>query len=85
MLPYLQGLLAAGKKVFLVTNSPFETVDAGMKYMVGADWRELFEVIIVQAGKPHFFTNNAQPFRQLDVDRKVFFWGTVRSSSERSS
>lgn len=42
--PYLRELVAAGKKIFLITNSPFETVDVGMNYMVGEDWRDLFEV-----------------------------------------
>ena len=48
--PYLKNLLGAGKKIFLITNSPFETVDKGMTYMVGAAWRELFDIVIVQAG-----------------------------------
>lgn len=26
-----------------------------MKYMIGNDWNQLFEVIIVKAGKPKFF------------------------------
>jgi len=77
LIPYLKMLQEADKKVFLITNSPFETVDAGMSYKVGEDWRELFDVIIVQAGKPHFFTNNAQPFRELQTDKNVFLWDTV--------
>ena len=44
--PYLEELVQAGKKIFLITNSPFETVDVGMKYMVGEEWRDLFEVSI---------------------------------------
>lgn len=28
-----------------------------MKYMVGKDWREFFDVVIVQADKPHFFND----------------------------
>ena len=75
--PYLEGLIAAGKRIFLITNSPFETVDKGMTYMVGASWRQLFDIIIVQAGKPNFFTNNAMPFRELDLDRRVFLWDKV--------
>ncbi|XP_023340841.1 5'-nucleotidase domain-containing protein 3 isoform X2 [Eurytemora carolleeae] len=75
--PYLKGLMESKKKIFLITNSPFETVDVGMKYMVGEDWRDLFDVIVVQAGKPHFFTNNAQPFRELDLTRNVFLWDKV--------
>ena len=77
MIPWLEKLIEANKKVFLITNSPFETVDAGMAFMVGKKWREFFDVVIVQAGKPHFFTNNAKPFRELDIERKIFLWDTV--------
>ena len=76
-------LQEANKKIFLITNSPFETVDAGMSYKVGEAWREYFDVIIVQAGKPHFFTNNAQPFRELEVDKNVFLWDTVTQLEKR--
>ena len=77
LIPWLEKLVQANKKVFLITNSPFETVDAGMTFMVGKQWRDFFDVVIVQAGKPHFFTNNAKPFREVDVERKIFLWDTV--------
>ncbi|XP_078064990.1 5'-nucleotidase domain-containing protein 2-like [Mustelus asterias] len=53
----LQHLVHHGKKLFLITNSPFSFVDKGMSYMVGKDWRDLFDVVIVQADKPHFFND----------------------------
>lgn len=31
--------------------------DKGMTHMVGKDWRDFFDVVIVQADKPHFFTD----------------------------
>ncbi|KAL4646244.1 5'-nucleotidase domain-containing protein 2-like [Arapaima gigas] len=62
----LHRLVSNGKKLFLITNSPFSFVDKGMKYMVGKDWREFFDVIIVQADKPHFFNDCVKPFRRLD-------------------
>ena len=77
LIPYLLRLKQEGKKLFVITNSPFETVDAGMSYMVGHNWRDLFEVIIVQAGKPHFFTNNGKPFREVDMMRRVGRWDKV--------
>ena len=77
LIPYLHRLKQAGKKLFVITNSPFETVDAGMSYMVGHNWRDLFSVIIVQAGKPHFFTNNGKPFREVDMMRKIGRWDKV--------
>ncbi|KAL4837971.1 hypothetical protein H8958_016660 [Nasalis larvatus] len=38
----------------------------GMQHMVGPDWRQLFDVVIVQADKPSFFTDRRKPFRKLD-------------------
>ncbi|CDQ77682.1 unnamed protein product [Oncorhynchus mykiss] len=62
----LHRLASHGKKLFLITNSPFSFVDKGMKYMVGKDWRDLFDIVIVQADKPHFFNSCGKPFRRLD-------------------
>ena len=31
--------------------------DKGMRYIVGKDWRDLFDVVIVQAEKPNFFND----------------------------
>ncbi|XP_061840360.1 5'-nucleotidase domain-containing protein 2 [Nerophis lumbriciformis] len=62
----LHRLVSHGKKLFLITNSPFSFVDKGMTHMVGKKWRDFFDVIIVQADKPHFFTNCIKPFRRLD-------------------
>ncbi|KAA8590755.1 hypothetical protein FQN60_001698 [Etheostoma spectabile] len=53
----LHRLVSHGKKLFLITNSPFSFVDKGMKHMVGKEWRDFFDVVIVQADKPHFFTD----------------------------
>uniref|UniRef100_A0A8C6P0Q8 5'-nucleotidase domain containing 3 n=1 Tax=Nothobranchius furzeri TaxID=105023 RepID=A0A8C6P0Q8_NOTFU len=49
----LRKLSAYGKKMFLITNSPFDFVNRGMSYIVGEDWRDLFDVVIVQADKPN--------------------------------
>ncbi|XP_054628426.1 5'-nucleotidase domain-containing protein 2 [Dunckerocampus dactyliophorus] len=62
----LHRLVSHGKKLFLITNSPFSFVDKGMTHMVGNKWRDFFDVIIVQADKPHFFTDCIKPFRRLD-------------------
>ncbi|XP_013866412.1 5'-nucleotidase domain-containing protein 2 [Austrofundulus limnaeus] len=62
----LNRLVSHGKKLFLITNSPFSFVDKGMTHMVGKDWRDFFDVVIVQAEKPHFFTDCVKPFRRLD-------------------
>lgn len=60
----LSRLVAHGKQLFLITNSPFSFVDKGMRHMVGPDWRQLFDVVIVQADKPSFFTDRRKPFRK---------------------
>ncbi|TNM86789.1 hypothetical protein fugu_007019 [Takifugu bimaculatus] len=39
----LQRLVSHGKKLFLITNSPFGFVDKGMTHMVGKDWRDFFD------------------------------------------
>uniref|UniRef100_A0A8C7XM08 5'-nucleotidase domain containing 2 n=1 Tax=Oryzias sinensis TaxID=183150 RepID=A0A8C7XM08_9TELE len=62
----LHKLASHGKKLFLITNSPFSFVDKGMRHMVGENWRDFFDVVIVQADKPHFFTDCIKPFRRLD-------------------
>uniref|UniRef100_A0A665VB10 5'-nucleotidase domain-containing protein 2-like n=1 Tax=Echeneis naucrates TaxID=173247 RepID=A0A665VB10_ECHNA len=62
----LNRLVNQGKKLFLITNSPFSFVDKGMIHMVGKNWRDFFDVIIVGADKPHFFTDCIKPFRLLD-------------------
>ncbi|XP_066452421.1 5'-nucleotidase domain-containing protein 2 isoform X2 [Eleutherodactylus coqui] len=62
----LNRLVKHNKKLFLITNSPFSFVDKGMKHMVGKNWRDLFDVVIVRADKPAFFTDRRKPFRRLD-------------------
>ncbi|XP_028308791.1 5'-nucleotidase domain-containing protein 2 [Gouania willdenowi] len=74
----LHRLVSNGKKLFLITNSPFSFVDKGMKHMVGKNWREFFDVVIVQADKPHFFTDCIKPFRRLD-DNGDLRWEKIKS------
>ncbi|MFH4976836.1 hypothetical protein AB6A40_003545 [Gnathostoma spinigerum] len=59
---YLSRLIANGKTLFLMSNSPFPFVNCGMQYMLGNDWRKYFKHIIVMARKPEFF-HNRTPFR----------------------
>ena len=56
-----------GKRMFLITNSPSSFVDKGMRYIVGKDWRDLFDVVIVQVEKPNFFSDKWSPFRKVNV------------------
>lgn len=65
-----------GKKMFLITNSPSSFVDKGMHFIVGKDWRDLFDVVIVQADKPNFFNDKRRPFRKV-TDRGVLLWDKI--------
>jgi 5'-nucleotidase len=70
---------SSGKRLFLLTNSAWDYTQAVMSYLLdGApgivpsypasypSWRHYFDVIVVSAGKPEFFTE-ARPFVELDV------------------
>ncbi|XP_053404307.1 5'-nucleotidase domain-containing protein 3-like isoform X2 [Mercenaria mercenaria] len=63
---FLDRLTNAGKRMFIITNSGFPFIDAGMKYMVGENWIDLFDVVVVNARKPKFFNENTRPFRVYD-------------------
>ncbi|XP_046383432.1 5'-nucleotidase domain-containing protein 3 isoform X2 [Ischnura elegans] len=74
---YFERLVEGGKKVFLVTNSPFKFVDKGMGYIVGEDWRDFFDVVVVQARKPRFFTDESRPMRIYDEGSQTQVWDRV--------
>jgi len=61
----LEKLKKSGKRLIFVSNSPFWYVDAGMKYMLDDKWRDMWDVCIVSAGKPRFYTDNSRPFREV--------------------
>ena len=48
------------------SNSPYWYVDAGMKYVLGDKWIDLWDVVIVSAGKPAFYTEFRRPFREVN-------------------
>ncbi|XP_060063842.1 5'-nucleotidase domain-containing protein 3-like [Ylistrum balloti] len=73
----LHRLINSNKKLFLITNSGFPFVNAGMKYLIGGDWMELFEVIICNARKPKFFNESSRPFRIYDPCKKLEYWDRV--------
>ena len=47
--------------------------------MIGKDWNELFDVIIVKAGKPKFFNIQRRPFRHYDREADAQKWEKVSS------
>lgn len=64
----------AGKKLMLITNSDWNYTRAMMDYAfnpylpAGMTWRELFDVVIVSARKPDFFSSLAPFFELVDEE-----------------
>ena len=75
--PMLEQLKKRGKTTFLMTNSPFEIVNAGMAYMLGEDWRNLFDIVIVNAKKPSFFSAHKRHFRVYSPNSGRLKWQRV--------
>lgn len=48
-----------------------------MGMLVGDDWKDLFDVVIVQARKPRFFTDESRPIRMYDEQKNVYLWDRV--------
>jgi len=68
----LVDLRQAGKRLFLVTNSEWHYTKAMMAWTLephlgAANWRSLFDLVIVQAKKPSFFETKA-PFVEVIDD-----------------
>ncbi|KAF2884999.1 hypothetical protein ILUMI_21173 [Ignelater luminosus] len=74
---FFNRLVAADKKLFLVTNSPYRFVNKGMAMLIGNDWKDYFDVIIVQARKPRFFTEKSRPIRVFDEQSGTHVWDRV--------
>lgn len=65
---FLVRLRDAGKRTFLLTNSPPFYADAVMRHLTqSGSWAgELFDVVACSARKPSFYKPGARPFRRLD-------------------
>lgn len=64
----------AGKRLLLITNSEWTYTRAMMSYafdrhVPGGRWRDLFDIVVVAAGKPRFFGADIPAFRLVDHDR----------------
>ncbi|HKI96374.1 MAG TPA: HAD-IG family 5'-nucleotidase [Gemmatimonadales bacterium] len=63
----------AGKRLLLITNSEWEYTQAILAYAFdrflpgGMTWRELFDVAIVSARKPEFFSSRSPVFEVVDA------------------
>jgi 5'-nucleotidase len=64
----------AGKKIILITNSDWTYVAPMMSYVIdrflpeGMRWRDLFDIIIVSARKPDFFSFRMPTFEVVGAD-----------------
>jgi len=71
----------AGKRLLLITNSDWTYTRAMMSYAFdpflpsSMKWRELFDLIIVEAGKPRFFSGRHALYKVTDEEQ-----GLLRSS-----
>eukprot|EP00339_Tiarina_fusa_P026020 CAMPEP_0117004272 /NCGR_PEP_ID=MMETSP0472-20121206/5305_1 /TAXON_ID=693140 ORGANISM="Tiarina fusus, Strain LIS" /NCGR_SAMPLE_ID=MMETSP0472 /ASSEMBLY_ACC=CAM_ASM_000603 /LENGTH=603 /DNA_ID=CAMNT_0004705181 /DNA_START=61 /DNA_END=1873 /DNA_ORIENTATION=+ len=64
----LTNLKSSGKHLIFASNSPYWYVDAGMRYVLGDDWISMWDIVIVSAGKPRFYTDKKRPFREVNKD-----------------
>ncbi len=59
----------AGTRLFLLTNSEYYYSGALLNYLLAGgnggepDWRRMFDIIVVDAGKPAFFTDPERPWK----------------------
>lgn len=45
--------------------------------MIGENWEDFFDLIIVQARKPMFFTDESRPLRVYDRENDTYLWDRV--------
>jgi hypothetical protein len=68
---------AAGKQLLLITNSDWSYAKQMMAYCMdrfcpaGYTWRDLFDVVIVSANKPAFFSERSPIYRVVDEDESL--------------
>ena len=74
----LLDLKYAGKKLMIITNSEWSYTQSMMRYAFdphlpnGMTFRDLFDLIVVEARKPSFFTSTAALFELVDEARGLF-------------
>ncbi len=71
LVPCLLDLKHAGKKLVVVTNSEWFYTNAMMsyafdRYLDGRGWRSLFDLVVVAARKPAFFSERMPAFEIID-------------------
>jgi len=64
---------ASGKKLFILTNSPFAFMATGMRFLLGDSWRDKFDLVVASAKKPSFFRSEG-PFRAVSKTKGYLRW-----------
>lgn len=77
--PALEDLKHAGKKLVLITNSEWFYTKAMMSYCFDrhlgrGGWQSLFDLAIVGARKPAFFSERGPAFQVIDDDGRLLPW-----------
>lgn len=62
----LPTLRSNGAQTFLLTNSEFFYTNGLLNYLIGSDWKNYFDVTIVDAKKPTWFADGTV-FREVDT------------------
>jgi 5'-nucleotidase len=82
--PTLLDQRAAGKKVVLVTNSEWSYTQAMMSWVFDrqvptGSWRDLFDLVVVAAAKPRFFSADENAYELVDPDQGLLkpHWGPL--------
>ncbi|VDP03961.1 unnamed protein product [Heligmosomoides polygyrus] len=74
-------LSQSGKKLFLLTNSPWLYTKKMMSYVMGPEWQELFDVVIADGNKPRWFLQDT-PFKEVNKSTGTnligTYWGPFR-------
>lgn len=81
----LTDLRLTGKQLMLITNSEWSYTKQIMEYSLdryldGGSWRDLFDVVIVSADKPRFFSATNPLFRVVDEDQSLLLphWDDIQ-------
>ncbi|WP_053202250.1 HAD-IG family 5'-nucleotidase [Jiangella muralis] len=76
----------AGKRLLLITNSEWAYTKAMMSYafdrhVPSGSWRDLFDIVVVAAAKPRFFSEVEPVFRVVDAERGLLqpHWGPLKT------
>ncbi|MDZ7679767.1 MAG: HAD-IG family 5'-nucleotidase [Acidimicrobiales bacterium] len=82
--PTLLDQRAAGKRLLLITNSEWAYTQAMMSWcfdphVPSGSWRELFDIVVVAAGKPRFFAQDEPSFEVVDEEAGLLspHWGPL--------